>query len=435
MKLFRMQRAPFESGSDQFELDFENNKANQTNNIKTSDDKVGDTRNNIGIDQPLFTFQFLMLCVSNFLFSASFTMMIPELPGYLTHLGGPQYKGLIIALFTLMAGISRPFSGKLTDKVGRVPVMIFGSLVCVICSLLYPVLTTVAGFLVLRFFHGFSTGFKPTATSAYAADVVHPSRRGEALGALSMGYTIGMSVGPILGSALVDHYSYNSMFYVSAALALGSVIILYNIKETLQQKEKFNLDHIRIRRHEIFERSALMPAIIMLLLSFSYGCTITLAPDLSEWLGIHNKGLFFATYTITSLLVRLVANKASDKHGRVIVLIYTSVILLVSVGLISIAHSAAILLIGAAIFGVAWGNVGPTITAWTVDLCRPENRGRAIGSMYMALEAGIGSGALFSAMIYQNKTENFMPAFLLAAALVVAALAVLIFSPSTKTRD
>ena len=113
---------------------------------------------------PYFNFQFGLLCVSNFLFSASFNMMIPELPDYLTKLGGAEYKGLIIALFTLMAGISRPFSGKLTDTIGRVPVMIFGSLVCVVCSLLYPVLTSVAGFLLLRFFHGFSTGFKPTAT-------------------------------------------------------------------------------------------------------------------------------------------------------------------------------------------------------------------------------------------------------------------------------
>ena len=162
------------------------------------------------IDARLFNFQFILLCFSNFLFSASYSSMIPELPAYLTSLGGAQYKGLIISLFTLMAGISRPFSGKLTDKVGRVPVMIFGSLVCVICSLLYPVLTTVSGFLLLRFFHGFSTGFKPTATSAYGADVVHESRRGEALGALAMGYTIGMSVGPIIGSYLVESFSYNT---------------------------------------------------------------------------------------------------------------------------------------------------------------------------------------------------------------------------------
>ncbi len=352
--------------------------------------------------------------------------MIPELPSYITSLGGAQYKGLIIALFTLMAGISRPFSGKLTDKVGRVPVMIFGSLVCVICSLLYPVLTTVAGFLVLRFFHGFSTGFKPTATSAYGADVVHESRRGEALGALAMGYTIGMSAGPIIGSYLVDSFSYNVMFYVSSAFAMGSVIILYNVKETLPNPEKFAKHHLKIKRNEIFEKTALKPAIIMFLLSFPFGCTVTLAPDLSEWLGIHNKGLFFATYTLTSLLIRLVANKASDKYGRIIILIYTSIVSIIALLMFSFAHTVLMAFIGAAIFGISWGNVGPTITAWTVDLCKVENRGRAIGSMYIALEAGIGSGAFFSAMIYQNKTENFKWAFLISSVLAAVGLCLLI---------
>ena len=92
-------------------------------------------------------------------------MMIPELPSYLSAMGGSAYKGWIIALFTITAGISRPFSGKLADTVGRLPVMYIGTLACVICSTLYPVFGFVAGFLALRFFHGFSTGFKPTGTA------------------------------------------------------------------------------------------------------------------------------------------------------------------------------------------------------------------------------------------------------------------------------
>ena len=96
------------------------------------------------------------------MFFMSFNMIIPELPDYLTSLGGEDYKGLFISLFTLAAGLSRPFSGKIADRVGRIPVMIFGSVVCIVCGLLYPVLTSIAGFLFLRFFHGFSTGFKPT---------------------------------------------------------------------------------------------------------------------------------------------------------------------------------------------------------------------------------------------------------------------------------
>jgi MFS family permease len=118
-----------------------------------------------------FSLDFFILCFSSFLFFASFNMIIPELPSYLTSIGGGEYKGLIISLFTLTAGLSRPFSGKLADKVGRKPVMIFGAGICILVSLLYPVITSVAGFLFLRFVHGFSTGFTPTGISAYVADI------------------------------------------------------------------------------------------------------------------------------------------------------------------------------------------------------------------------------------------------------------------------
>ena len=65
-------------------------------------------------------------------------MLIPELPGYLSRMGGEEYMGLIISLFTVTAGFSRPFSGKLTDKWGRIPVMVVGAAVSGIAALLYP---------------------------------------------------------------------------------------------------------------------------------------------------------------------------------------------------------------------------------------------------------------------------------------------------------
>ncbi len=377
-------------------------------------------------DTPFFNWQFGLLCLSNFLFSASFSMMLPELPGYITRLGGAEYKGLIIALFTLMAGIARPFSGKLTDTIGRVPVMIFGSLVCVVCSLLYPVLTTVSGFLLLRFFHGFSTGFKPTATSAYGADVVHESRRGEALGALAIGYSLGSSVGPMMGSYLVMDYSYNTMFYISSISALGSVIILYNIKETMPNPQKFSLKLLKINKTDVFEKTAVKPAVIMFLLTFSIGCVVTLSPDLSESVGMHNKGFFYTCYTITSLLIRFAAGKSSDRYGRVIVLAYSAFTMVVAMVILSLAHSVAMIIVSASVLGLSVGMNGPTIMAWAVDLCNAENRGRAVASVYIALELGIGSGAFISGWIYQNRLENLLYAFLLPGLLALIAMFLLI---------
>ena len=67
------------------------------------------------------------------------------MPDYLSSLGGEDYKGYIIGVFTIAAALSRPISGKLADTIGRIPVMIFGGLVCVAISFMYPLFTTVFG--------------------------------------------------------------------------------------------------------------------------------------------------------------------------------------------------------------------------------------------------------------------------------------------------
>ncbi|MFX5294999.1 hypothetical protein ABTD22_20530, partial [Acinetobacter baumannii] len=80
------------------------------------------------------------------------------------------------------------------------------------------------------------------------------------------------------------------MFYASSLFALGSVVILYNVKETLLETEKFRPHLLKVKRNEIFEKTALLPAITTVLLCFSIGTVLTIAPDLSEHLGLHNKG-------------------------------------------------------------------------------------------------------------------------------------------------
>jgi predicted MFS family arabinose efflux permease len=60
------------------------------------------------------------------------------------------------------------------------------------------------------------------------------------------------------------------------------------------------------------------------------------------------------------------------------------------------------LLVGAALYGIATGIVSPALNAWTVDMSYPEHRGKAMATMYIALEAGIGLGALFAGWIYQD---------------------------------
>jgi MFS family permease len=371
----------------------------------------------------IYNLQFGLVCLSSLLFSASYNMLIPELPAYLSSMGGGEYKGLIIALFTLTAGISRPFSGRLTDKLGRVPVMAVGSIVCFVCGFLYTLLGTVAGFLFLRLLHGFSTGFKPTATSAYVADLVPKERWGEALGLHGLCFSTGMAVGPAIGSAIRMSHSLNTLFYTSSFFALMSIVILMNMRETLKDRERFNLGMFKISRRDIIAAEVLPAAIVTLLSYLSYGAILTLIPDWSHHLGIANKGLFFMVFTIASLIIRFVAGKVSDKYGRLVVIKVGLALLVVALVVVGYADTVAGLLLGAALYGVSQGILSPALNAWTIDMSQPSHRGKAVATMYISLEAGIGLGALGAGWYYHDVIAH-VPAIIYAtAAVTVIAIA------------
>ncbi|GLR16252.1 MFS transporter [Portibacter lacus] len=349
-------------------------------------------------------------------------MIIPELPQHLTNLGGAEYKGLIISLFTLTAGISRPFSGKLTDTIGRIPVMVIGTLFCVMCSFLYPFMTTVYGFLALRFFHGFSTGFKPTASSAYVADVVPVHRRGEAIGIMGVSFNLGASLGPAIGSWLTILYGINAMFYLSSAIAFVSIFILLGLKESLEKRVKFTPKLLILKKSEFIDFTAIAPALVVVFIYFCFGGILTIIPDQSVFLGLENKGIFFTYFTAFSILSRLFAGKASDRLGRVIVIRFAIIGLALSLMLLAFAHTSFVLLAAGCCVGFFTGVAAPSVFAWAIDRSAVENRGKAMATVYIALEIGIGIGSLVSAWIYQNDPANFWKVMSLSSTVSVFSL-------------
>jgi len=361
-------------------------------------------------------------------------MIIPELPQYLSDLGGEDYKGLIISLFTLTAGISRPFSGKLTDTIGRIPVMIIGTLFCVVCSLLYPFVSTVYAFLLLRFLHGFSTGFKPTASSAYVADIVPSNRRAEALGIMGVSFNIGASAGPAVGSWLTLVWGLNAMFYLSSFIAFVSIFILLGMKESLTNKVRFQAKLLLLKKNEIIDTTAVAPAMVVVFIYFCFGGLLTIIPDQSIFLGIENKGIFFTYFTAFSILSRLFAGKVSDRIGRVIVIRFAIIALVLSLLFLAFASQGWMLLAAGCCIGFSVGVAAPSVFAWAIDRSADENRGKALATVYIALEVGIGAGAVVSAYIYDNNPSNFWKVMVISSGISLLALLYLIYRNQVRKR-
>ncbi|MDZ4714279.1 MAG: MFS transporter [Cytophagales bacterium] len=377
----------------------------------------------------VYSRQFWLLCTSSLLFFASFNMIVPELPSFLSSLGGGEYKGLIISLFTVTALVSRPFSGKLADRIGRKPVIMVGSLVCFVCSLLYPWLTTVYGFLFLRLIHGFSTGFTPTGQTAYLGDVIPAARRGEAMGILGTAGTLGMAGGPALGGWLSTLFTLDVMFYCSSGFAIISLLIVYNIEETVKEKHPVSFKLLKVERKDLFEPLVFAPALVMGLCAYSFGALLTIIPDFGAYVGIENKGLLFTYFTMSSFFIRLIAGKASDRFGRVSILRFSTALMAIAMLWIGLADGKTMLIIGACLYGLAQGATSPTLLAWAADLSHPEHKGRGVASLYIFMEFGIGVGAFLSGWIYGDDTSRFFITFLISSSLSAIAFLYLWIRP------
>jgi MFS family permease len=359
-------------------------------------------------------------------------MIIPKLPSYLSSLGGAEYKGLIISLFTITAMISRPFSGKIADKVGRIPVMVIGTSVCVLVSLMYPIISSVAGFLFLRLVHGFSTGFTPTGLTAYLSDIIPAHKRGEAMGLLGTAGTVGMAAGLAVGPGVANDFGLNVMFYSSSALAVISIAVLFGIKETLSHKQGFSTQVLKIHKHDLLEPRVLVTCIVMLLTTYTYGAVFTVIPDFCAYVGIKNEGLPFTFLTVASLSVRLVAGKASDYYGRRKVLMVSTTIGVIAMIILGLGSTPRDIMIAISLYGLAQGMTSPTLFAWATDLSDEKHKGRGISSLYIFMEMGIGIGAFASGFIYGNDPANFITTFFICGLLGAIAFVYLIFN---KTKD
>jgi len=357
----------------------------------------------------------------------SFNMIVPELDEFLSGIGGEEYLGYILGLFAISSLIVRPISGKLTDSIGRVPVIIFGSILNLIFSVFYLFIFTVPQFLGLRFAHGISAGFQPTGLMAYLADIIPQKQRGEAMGLIGVFISAGIAVGQPLGSWISNIFGVQTLFYWGIIFAFLAFIMVLFLKETLANPEKFKLKSLTISSKDLFDKDVLFPFFIMVCVAFMYGDFLTVIPDYSTNLGLENQGVFFSYFISFSMIVRLFFGKISDAYGRIKMLKVGALITLVGMVLFLFVSTPLHFFVVASILGIGGGIVSPTLIAFTVDLCEPQNRGKAMSTYFIGLEGGIALGAFLAGGIYDNKIENLqIPIYL---ALISSAIAfALLFS-------
>jgi predicted MFS family arabinose efflux permease len=229
-----------------------------------------------------------------------------------------------------------------------------------------------------------------------------------------------------MGSWLTVEYGYNAMFIVSTLFGLIALVMTLRLPETLPQGRRVKWFDLHVWKGDVMDLSSWPAALGLLPVAFAFGTFLTISPDFVGSLGYVYKGSFNTIIVIASISMRLIAGRASDRRGRVPLMLIGGALLAVGMFGLSVAETK----VTAALFGVIYGmSIGinmPTIMAWTADLARPGRIALALGTMLMSLEVGIGVGAVFSGYQFQGDLSAISSLYAIAGGLGLFGFVVLL---------
>ena len=131
-------------------------------------------------------------------------VLIPLMPFYLTALGGQDTTApYLFAMFSLSAFISTPFWGRLSDKIGRKPVLMISLAGTMIAYLWLAFASSVPELFGARILAGLTAGWMVAAHSTIA-DLTPQNQRAKGMGMLGAAFGIGFTLGPGTGGLMMD---------------------------------------------------------------------------------------------------------------------------------------------------------------------------------------------------------------------------------------
>lgn len=175
-----------------------------------------------------------VLALTVFLQWAGGNVIVPLLPLFVTSHGGSDFTVGAVAASFFAAGFSTQYLlGRLSDRLGRLPVIIGGLAVFSASTLGFLAPVGPAGYMVLRALQGVGSGAAEVAALAAVGAVAAPEERGRAFAAIYGAQLAGLAVGPVLGS-LAGEAAMPYLFVASATMALVACIpVTFGLRDAL----------------------------------------------------------------------------------------------------------------------------------------------------------------------------------------------------------
>lgn len=381
----------------------------------------------------------LPVYVPTVLLSIGTGVLVPTLPlyadGFNVSLSLVALAVAAIGLGTLIGDVP---SGVLLERFGRKPVMVTGTVVLAVTTLLLVFLPYFPAIVILRLLAGVGSAMWNISRMAYLTDVVPLRDRGRALSTFGGVSRIGVFIGPAIGGVIGQAYGLSASFYISAlAAALAALISMFFTKETRRPLEAGGTRQMRwavvggvVRHHYRELGTAGSAQIFAQMIRAGRQIIVPLYASRVLGLDVAQIGAIVSISSAVDMSLFLPAGILMDKLGRKYASVPSFLVMAAGMAMIPFTTNYAGMLFATCVIGFGNGIGSGTMMTLGADLAPREATGEFLGVWRLIGDVGSTGGPLVVGAI-ADVVGLTLSALALSGVGVLAAATLLLFVRET----
>jgi MFS transporter, DHA1 family, tetracycline resistance protein len=377
-----------------------------------------------------------------FLDLLGFGIVIPVNSFYVQSLGaGPATIALLSASYSLMQFLFAPFWGRLSDRIGRRPVILISVAASFAGHLIFGLSSTIFTIFAARILAGFGNANLGTA-QAIIADVTTPENRARGMGLIGAAFGLGFLLGPAIGG-FAGQFSPQAPALVAAGLAaLNFFVAYFLLPETRKENAKLGSHHQRTFSPKVLFKALTLPNVgkiiqISFLSTFAFSMFEVIVGLLMERAYLPSMGRetpehiaeaakltawFLVAVGITAVIVQGgLIGKLTKRFGEQMLFKVGLLLMLLSIGFIPIVASTGVydhMLILAVILAVGTGIYNPSQSSLVSRAVPQDQQGGILGLNQSMSALGRVVGPALSGVLFE--WDHGLPFYTAAGVLAMA---------------
>lgn len=329
----------------------------------------------------------LVLFLTVFIHLVGFGIVIPLLPYYAETYGANGVMiGMLVASFSLMQFLFTPIWGRLSDRIGRRPVLLGSLAVTGVSYLVFAQAGSLAALFASRMLAGIAGAAISTA-HAYVADTTDASRRTQGMGLIYAAFGAGFIFGPAIGGAL-SRWGYSVPGYAAAGLAfLAAALALFLLPESLSsdaRRAAATDRRARLSPASVFRRPVIGPAMTLFFISTlcfaAMEATFAIYGERKFRLGPQEVGYLMAYVgTVASVLQGGIVGALARRYGEGILVRTGFLTMGIGLVLMGTAPVFSLLVVAMGIVAIGSSLSGPSLAGLVSFAAGVDEQGAVLG--------------------------------------------------------